>query len=57
MTDRVIFDDIVKARDIQEFNKLVRRYLEDQNIEDPEERRRHYWAAFYAWKESMASKI
>jgi len=40
MTAPVIFDDIVKVRDVQEFNSLVRRYLEDQNIKDPEERRR-----------------
>lgn len=45
------FNDVVKCRDIAEFNEFVTFYLDERNLEG-EERKKTYWALFYKWKES-----
>lgn len=51
----LVFDDVVKCRDIAELNLFIRRYLEERHIAVPsEEASRFYWALLYCWKDSLA---
>jgi len=45
------FDDVAKCKDTAEFNKFVKSYLDERNLEG-EERKKTHWALFYKWKES-----
>lgn len=48
----ITFDDVVeKSNTVAEFNVNVRKYLEQHKELNSGERRKHYWALFYKWKE------
>ena len=48
----ITFDDVVeKSNTVAEFNVNARKYLEQHKELNSEERRKHYWALFYKWKE------
>lgn len=48
------FEDVVtQSSDVESFNRNVRRYLQERSDLSQKERRSHYWALFYAWKESF----
>jgi len=51
------FEEVIeKSRDVESFNENVEKYLESHNIVDSEERRKHYWALFYRWKEKIKAE-
>jgi hypothetical protein len=43
------FEAVRDCKDIESFNEFARRYLDDRHLWG-EDRRRSYWALFYAWK-------
>jgi hypothetical protein len=43
------FDDAVNCRSVESFNAFAEQYLSERGLVG-EERRRTYWALFYAWK-------
>lgn len=45
------FEDVKKCKTIKEFNDFARKYLDERELKG-EERKKHYWALFYRWKES-----
>jgi len=46
------FDEVVtESFDVESFHQNVRKYFEERPELSKEERRAHYWALFYAWKE------
>ena len=48
------FDEVVKnSESVKELNENIRAYLKERNLQDTEEGTKHYWALFYAWKESI----
>lgn len=48
------FDDVLLAYDVADFNLRVRRYFMERPKLSKEERRSHYWALFYKWRESFS---
>ncbi|MEM3577405.1 MAG: hypothetical protein QXX51_03005 [Candidatus Bathyarchaeia archaeon] len=46
------FEDVKKCKNIEEFSKFVQQYLDERKLQG-EERRKTYWALFYAWKETL----
>jgi len=51
-TSEITFDDVVeKSKNVEEFNANVRKYLKQHKELTKEEKRKHYWALFYKWKE------
>lgn len=48
------FEDVVHCRDIESFNAFVEQYLSERHLVG-ENRKRTYWALFYAWKEKSCS--
>ncbi len=48
------FEEVVEqSRCIKAFIENVESYFETHDIADKEERRKHYWALFYNWKEKI----
>jgi hypothetical protein len=47
------FKDVVKCRDVVEFHLFARRYFRDRAIFDLKEKHKHFWALFYAWRDSF----
>lgn len=47
------FEDVSNSENVEEFNKNVREYLEERSSLSKEERRSHYWALFYSWRDSI----
>ena len=43
------FDDVIRCRDVESFNAFVEQFLSERGLVG-ENRRRTYWALFYAWK-------
>lgn len=49
------FDDVVeKSNNVEKFNVNVRKYLKQHKELTKEEKRKHYWALFYKWKEKKS---
>jgi hypothetical protein len=51
------FKDVVECRDVAEFHLFVRRYFRERAIFNLKEKRSHFWALFYAWRESFLGKV
>lgn len=54
------FEDVVKCRDVAEFNLFVGQYLAERGLVADgkhEATRKTYWALFYAWKESFLGEV
>lgn len=47
------FDNVLLAYDVADFNLRVRKYFMERPKLSEKEKRSHYWALFYAWKESF----
>jgi hypothetical protein len=43
------FEDVVNCRDAESFNAFVEQFLSERGLVG-EDRKRTYWALFYAWK-------
>ena len=43
------FDDVIHCCDVESFNAFVEQFLSERGLVG-ENRRRTYWALFYAWK-------
>jgi len=50
----VEFDDVLLAYDVADFNGRVRKYFMERPKLSEKEKRSHYWALLYAWKESFS---
>lgn len=48
------FDDVLLAYDVADFNGRVRKYFMERPKLSEKEKRSHYWALLYAWKESFS---
>jgi len=46
---RLEFEDVVRCKNVAEFNEFAHQYLEQKGLKG-EEKRRTYWALFYKWK-------
>lgn len=44
------FEDVKKCKSMEELNDFIQKYLDGHNLKG-ENRRKTYWALFYAWKE------
>jgi len=49
----VKFDDVLRAYDVADFNLRVRMYFRERPKLCQKEKSSHYWALFYAWKETF----
>jgi len=48
------FDDVIsRSKDVASFNKNVREYFKQHNSLSDVEKKKHYWALLYKWKESF----
>lgn len=45
------FDDVKNCKTTEILNEFIRQYLNERNLKG-EQRKKTYWALFYAWKES-----
>lgn len=51
------FEEVIeKSQDVKSFHENMEKYFESHNIVDREEKRKHYWALFYRWKEKIKTK-
>jgi len=48
------FDDVANCRDVESFNVFVEQFLSERGLAG-ENRKRLYWALFYAWKSKICS--
>jgi hypothetical protein len=46
------FEDVVHCRDVESFNAFVQQFLSERGLVG-ENRKRTYWALFYAWKNRL----
>jgi hypothetical protein len=50
----VEYDDVAHCRSVGSFNAFVQQFLSERGLVG-ENRRRMYWALFYAWKNEIRS--
>ena len=48
------FEDVVKCKDVAEFNRFVDEYLEERVLSSVQ-RHKTFWALFYRWKDAWLS--
>lgn len=49
------FEEVVEKSDsVASFHENVDKYFESRKDLTKEEKRKHYWALFYRWKEKMS---
>ena len=50
------FDEVIeKSHDVKSFNENVRAYFEEREL-TKEEKRKHFWALHYEWREKLLKK-
>lgn len=51
------FDEVIEnSHDVESFIKNAQKYLDERGLTG-EERRRHYWALHYNWKEHILASL
>ena len=50
------FEDVLKCVDVAHLHWFIDTYLDERRLEG-EERRKTYWALFYAWKNKSLDRV
>jgi hypothetical protein len=53
MDTKLRFEDVKDCKTVEQLYEFIDKYLDERQLKG-EERRKTYWALFYAWKEDIS---